>query len=228
MKPTIKHTYSDHAHEACRLIAHATTTLARKGFAEGTSGNISMRGVDFIAITPSGASLDHISPDHIALVALDGTPLRCEYTPSSELTMHLEIYRQTAARAIVHTHSPMATAASCVLAELPAIHYNMLDLGGSVNVAPYHTFGSTELAHAVVSSLDKKYAVLLANHGAVTVADTLEKAIDRAELLEWACTLFHNACAMGTPRILSPQELDEVRKKIESTEYGILHRQDEV
>ena len=70
---------------------------------------------------------------------------------------------------MVHTHAPMATALSCVLeGELPCVHYQMLLLGGSVPVAPYATFGTPELAAAVLDALEGQTAALMANHGAIT------------------------------------------------------------
>ena len=69
-----------------------------------------------------------------------------ELAPTSELDLHLGVYRRYDAGAVVHTHAPMATALSCVLDELPCVHYQMLLLGGTVPVAPYETFGTPELA----------------------------------------------------------------------------------
>jgi L-fuculose-phosphate aldolase len=101
----------------------------------------------------------------------------------------------------------MSTAAACVLDELPCVHYAMLALGGPVPVAGYETFGTPELAASVLDALDGRTAALMANHGAVTVAGTVEEAFELALLLEWSATVYLHAAAAGRPR-----ELDEEQR----------------
>jgi L-fuculose-phosphate aldolase len=102
----------------------------------------------------------------------------------------------------VHTHAPVATALSTLLAELPCVHYEMLALGGAVRVAPYRTFGTPELAEGVLEALEDRSAALMANHGTVTYGDSLALAVERAHLLEWASTVYWRAAAIGSPRVL--------------------------
>ena len=102
---------------------------------------------------------------------------------------------------MVHTHAPMATALSCVLDELPCVHYEMLLLGGTVRVAPYLTFGTPELADAVLDALDGRTAALMANHGTVAHGADVAGALRATEVLEWAATLWWRASAVGTPRV---------------------------
>lgn len=173
-----------------------------------------VRAGDHVAVTATGIALGDATPEQVSVVDLDGNVVAGELLPTSELAIHLGIYRRYDAGAIVHTHSPLATALSTVLDELPCIHYQLLALGGAVRVAPYAPFGTPELATHVVAALDGKAAALLANHGAVTYAATLEQAVDNALLLEWACGVYQHAAAIGTPRVLDEQQQAAVRDAI--------------
>jgi L-fuculose-phosphate aldolase len=138
--------------------------------------------------------------------------------------LHLGVYRRYEAGAVVHTHSPMATALSCVLDELPLVHYGMLTLGGPVRVAPYATFGSRELADATLAALAERNAALMANHGAITFAADLSAAVEQALLLEWACSVYWHAAAIGTPRTLGESESAAVLEAVLERGYGTTHR----
>src|SRR4051812_33533995 len=119
-------------------IAEACRRLAAAGLVVGTSGNVSVRVDERVSLTGKGAALGEVTPDDIAVTDLDGTVLAG--SPTSELELHLAIYRHFDAAAIVHTHAPMATALACVRDDLPVIHYHLLALGGSIRVAPFHPF----------------------------------------------------------------------------------------
>jgi L-fuculose-phosphate aldolase len=100
----------------------------------------------------------------------------------------------------------MATAVACVADELPCLHYTLLSLGGSVRVAPYATFGTSELAASVVEALHGRTAALMGGHGAVTYGADVDAAMSATQLLEWACGVYVHACACGTPRVLDEEE----------------------
>jgi L-fuculose-phosphate aldolase len=123
----------------------------------------------------------------------------------------------------VHTHAPYATAVACVLEELPVLHYEQLLLGGAVRVAPYATFGTPELAAAVREALDGRQAALMANHGSVAVGASLGAAVENALLLEWLAALHHRASALGTPRVLTAEEQDDVVRAALTRGYGTTH-----
>jgi L-fuculose-phosphate aldolase len=203
------------------LVA-ACHRLAAAGLVVGTSGNVSLRVGDQVSLTGTGVALGEITPDDIAVTDLDGTVR--SGSPTSELELHLAIYRRYPAGAIVHTHAPMATAVACVLDELPVIHYQLLALGGAIRVAPFHPFGTPELAGAAADALDARTAALLANHGAVNYAPTLEDAVRDAALLEWACALYLDAARLGTPRVLDAQQLAAVRASAMRHGYRSLTR----
>jgi L-fuculose-phosphate aldolase len=120
----------------------------------------------------------------------------------------------------VHTHAPMATALSCVLDELPCVHYSMLQLGGTVPVAPYATFGTPELATSVVDALEGHMAALMAHHGAVVHGQDLDQALELSLLLEWACTVYWHAAAVGEPRALGQEEREAVVAAALARNYG--------
>lgn len=185
--------------EVCRV-------LARSGLVIGTAGNVSARLGDLVAVTPTGSRLSSLCAGEIAVVDLDGTQVGGPLAPTSELPLHLAVYRGYDAGAVVHTHPPMGTAVACVADELPCIHYALLTLGGSVRVAPYATFGTDDLADVVVEALEGRTAALLGGHGAVTYGDSLQAALDATELLEWACGVYVHACACGTPRVLAEED----------------------
>jgi L-fuculose-phosphate aldolase len=154
------------------------------------------------------------------VIELDGTHVDGELAPTSERDLHLGVYRSYGAGGVVHTHAPMATALSCVLDELPCVHYQMLLLGGTIKVAPYRTFGSPELAEVTVVALEGRTAALMSNHGAITFGDGVEQALSQSELLEWACTVYWHAAALGTPRVLGEPERQAVVEAAVQKGYG--------
>jgi len=187
-------------------VAQASRQLAACGLVVGAAGNVSARAGDLVAVTPTGARLATLDAGEVAIVDLDGTLVDGPLAPTSELPLHLAVYGRFDAGAVVHTHPPMATALACVSDELPCFHYTLLSLGGSVRVAPYARYGTSELAAGVAEALDGRRAALMASHGAVTYGDDLASAIDATELLEWACGVYVHACACGTPRELDDDE----------------------
>ncbi|MFG2739735.1 class II aldolase/adducin family protein [Streptomyces chartreusis] len=204
-------------------VAEACRRLGAEGLLIGTAGNVSTRVDDRVAITATGAVLAELTPDQVTVVDLDGTVVAGTLEPTSELDLHLGVYRRYGTGAVVHTHAPMATALSCVLDELPCIHYQLLSLGGSVRVAPYATFGTPELAESVLTALDGRSAALMASHGALTHAPTLGKAVEHALLLEWGCSVYQRAAALGTPRVLDEQQQLAVIEAALARNYGTTH-----
>ena len=202
-------------------VAAAARRLASLGLTLGTAGNVSMRAGERLLVTPTGAVLERARADEVSVLELDGTPLDGP-PPTSELALHVRAHRQFGPGAVVHAHAPVATALGCVLDELPAVHYQMVELGGPVRVARYETFGTEELADVTVEAMRGRRAVLMANHGTLALGDDLDQAVDRTVLLEWACTLYWRAAAIGAPRTLDERQLDAVRAQIDRRGYGSL------
>jgi L-fuculose-phosphate aldolase len=206
-------------------VADTSRRLAAEGLVLGTAGNVSARHGDEVAITPTGAVLAELEAEQVCVVHLDGYQLHGELAPTSEIDLHLGVYRRYDAGAVVHTHAPVATALSCVLEnELPCVHYQMLLLGGTVPVAPYETFGTPALASSVLDALEGTSAALMANHGAIVHAQDLAKALELSLLLEWACTVYWRAAAVGEPRVLGEEERDAVVAAARERDYGSTHR----
>jgi L-fuculose-phosphate aldolase len=202
-------------------VAAACRRLAAEGLVVGTAGNVSARDGDRVAISATGAVLSEATAEQVTVVDMDGRVVGGELQPTSELDLHLGVYRRYDAGAVVHTHAPMATALSCVLdGELPCVHYQMLLLGGTVRVAPYATFGTPELAESVLDALDGRTAALMANHGAIAYATSLEGAVELSLLLEWACTVYWRAAVLASPRTLDEGERQAVVEAALEREYG--------
>ena len=207
----------DHARDA---VAAAARRLAAEGLVLGTAGNVSARAGDQVAITPTGAQLAELEPEQVTVIDTDGAVVAGDLEPTSELDLHLGVYRRYDAGAVVHTHAPMATALSCVIDELPCVHYGLLALGGDVKVAPYRTFGTPELAEAVLDALEGRTAALMANHGALAYAADAEAAVEASLLLEWACGVYWHAAAIGKPRTLDQDEQEDVVRVALERGYG--------
>ena len=201
-------------------VAAAARRLAAEGLLIGTAGNVSVREGDRIAVTGTGVDLAGCTADDVTVVDLAGSTVEGRLVPTSELDLHLGLYAEAEANAVVHTHAPWSTAVACVLDELPVLHYQQLSLGGSIRVAPYATFGTRELAVAVRTALEGRHAALMANHGSVALGDDLDQAVERALLLEWLAALHHRASALGTPRLLTDQQQEDVILQAIDRNYG--------
>jgi len=200
-------------------VAAASRELAAAGLVRATNGNVSARDGDRIAITPTGGVLGRLRAEDIAIIDADGDPLEDGPRPTSELALHLGVLERLGAGAVVHTHPPVGTALGLVIDELPCVHYEMVALGGAVRVAPYRTFGSQELADAVIEALEDRSAALMANHGAITFGEDLAQALERAHLLESMCELYWRAAAIGEPRALGGDDIEAVRAQARAKAY---------
>lgn len=198
--------------EVCHQMEHS-------GLNRGTSGNVSCREGDYFLITPSGVPVPQLSPDGI--VAMDFTgKIIGEGKPSSEWHFHLNLLKnRPELNAIVHTHSPHATALACLREDLPAFHYMIAIAGGdSVRCAPYALFGTEALsAHAVNAIKDRK-ACLLANHGLIAAGRDLDEAMAVATEIESLCQQYLLARQTGQPVLLSSEEMRAVIDRFRS--YG--------
>jgi L-fuculose-phosphate aldolase len=205
-------------------VAGAARRLAADGLVAGTAGNVSVRAGELVAVTPTGARLEEVTPEQVAVVDLAGEQVDGDLAPTSELGLHLGVYRAVDAGAVVHSHARFATALACVLDELPVVHYQMLALGGPIRVAPYATFGTPELAEMTLKALEGRSAALMANHGAIAYGPDLDTAMQQALLLEWACELYWRASLLGTPRTLDQSEQVAFVETVSRRGYGITRR----
>jgi L-fuculose-phosphate aldolase len=198
-----------------RDLAETARRMVRDGLVIGTAGNLSVRSGDLVAVTPSAVDYEALTPELIGVHDLDGAPVEATMAPTSELPMHLAVYRaQDAARAVVHTHALNATAVSTLTDAVPPVHYLLALFGGPVRVAPYRTYGTQELADVAAHALTASRGVLLANHGTLVRGGTLAEAYDLTRHLEWLCELYLKARAAGAPRLLSDEQIAETAERL--------------
>ena len=202
-------------------IIHFGKKLATSNLTTGTGGNLSIanRKENLAAISPSGIDYFQIRPENVAVVNMAGEIQDGNSKPSSELGFHLELYNtRTDVQAVVHTHSVYASTIACLHWELPAVHYLVGFSGNKVPLAPYATYGTKKLARNVVEGIGSYNAVLLANHGLVTVGANMDAAFATAEEIEFVARIYYQAKNVGQPVVLPDEEMEIVIEKFKK--YG--------
>lgn len=188
----------------------------------GSGGNISVcnREKNLVAISPSGLDYYETTPEDIVILDIDGNLVEGKYRPSSEAGMHLAFYKNRAdVSGIVHTHSKFATAIACMGWELPAVHYLIGMAGHRVKCTGYATYGSDELAKKALETIGDSNAVLLGNHGLIALGEDVDRAFSTAEHLEFVSEVYYLTKTLGTPNIISDENMDEVMKKFGTFRY---------
>lgn len=176
-------------------IAALGRSLSRRGLAHGSTGNISVREGDDIVVTPTGTNLATLDPQQLSTIAMNGTH-RCGPAPSKEAFLHAAIYRaRPDARAVVHTHSTFSTAVSCLddvddANVLPALTAYFVMRVGTLMRLPYVRPGDPALGPLAEKAAATHAALLLANHGPIVAAPTLQAAADALEEIEETSKLF--------------------------------------
>lgn len=180
----------------------------------GTWGNISVRIAedDLIAITPSGVDYKTLIPENIPILDMEGNRIDGNLKPSVELPMHLAIYKSRPdVFAIVHTHSVFCTAMAIARQPIPAACEDLIQsVGGGVRVAAYKPPGSMALGEAVVDAIKNRKAVIMANHGLLTVGKNLKEAIKVAQICEKTAQATLLAANLGGAIALSDKECEEM------------------
>ena len=183
------------------------------------SGNISARvkekGVDGFYITPSGRKYSSLKTKDIVFVSLKGVYDKKKGKPSSEWKFHQDIYiNKPDAIAIVHAHSPYATAVSAHGKNIPAFHYMVALAGGNdIKCADYATFGTKQLSKNIIQALNERKGCLMSNHGQVAFGKNLDQAFELAEEIENICHQYINTIKLGNPKILSFEEMNKILEK---------------
>ncbi len=207
--------------ELRREVALTARRLPTERLVVGTSGNVSAWDPHsgHLAITPSGVPYEELQADDIVLLDLEGNQIEGRWLPSSEHRMHRYVYqRDPRQRAVVHTHSLFATAFSACGREIPAIHYAIANIGTSIRVAPYATYGTHELAQGALDTMGDDSAVLLQNHGVLAVGTSLAKAFGVAQTVEFLAELYLRTLQIGAPIVVADDEIARVREKFRT--YG--------
>ena len=220
-----------------KSIVDAYKKLSLDGYIMSCDGNVSARADEnTFLVTPSGVQVSNLTADKVVLCTNDGNACPGEaFKPSSEANLHDAIYRtRPDVGGIVHSHSIFVCALACCRLPLPPSHYAVCELlqdydfaspdGGStklnpddatVKCAPYHTYGTKALSKASLLDLGKNHAVLLANHGAVVVGDSLESAMYNTARLERECEIYWRSLQMasvGPPKPLSITDIKNLKK----------------
>ena len=196
--------------ETRREILRIAQALDQAGMMPSKSGNVSARDGKGFIITPAGLPYARTSVDDLVATGMDGKVMgKAPYRPSSEWRLHAAIYAaRPEVMAVVHTHSPRATALSCARKGIPPLHYMVLLAGGPIACAKHATAGTQALAENAVNAMAGRRAVLLANHGVVATGATLASAHALALEVENLAGQYLDLLAAGLkPVLLTEAEL---------------------
>lgn len=203
------------AQESARAdIVEIGRRLHERAYVASNDGNISVRlADDRLLTTPKGVSKGFMTRDMLVVTDLDGRKLAGERDPSSELLMHLAVYRRRPdVAAVVHAHPPVAT--GFAVAGIPldrAVLAEVVTTLGSIPIADYGTPSTQELADAVDKHIKVHDGLLLANHGAITVAGSAMGAYYKMETIEHFARISLVARLLGRERLLSREEVNRLQ-----------------
>ena len=196
--------------------------MEKIGLNQGTSGNISHRYKDGLLITPSGIAYEELKPQDIVFVPFsDKNSYEGKYPPSSELDFHFDLLvAKPEINCVLHNHSTYATSIATCQKEIPPYHYMVAVAGGKkIPCTAYATFGTKELSNNIIKTLQGYSGCLIANHGVVTVAKDLKKALWLAIEIENLARGYIHAKTIGEPVILDDKEMDKILDKFKN--YGL-------
>jgi L-fuculose-phosphate aldolase len=201
--------------EKRQSIIDACLRMNVLGINQGTSGNISLRHGDGMLITPTSTPYEAMKPEQIVYMHLDGNHDPAQ-RPSSEWRFHRDIFKaRPEVEAIVHAHPPYSTMLAIMGMEIPPVHYMVAVAGGdTIRCAPYATFGTQELSEHAVRALEGRLACLLEHHGMIAVGPSLPKAMWLAVEVETLARQYHGCLQIGTPPLLSKEEIEKVRVRM--------------
>lgn len=194
-------------------LLDATLRAVAAGLLPGTAGNLSVRdpATGLIAITPSQVPYHRLAPADLVVVDAGLSVVEGRHPSSSESRMHLAVYRLRGdVNAVVHTHSPYATAFAVLERPIPYVIAEMSLIGGAVPLAPFDPPGSEELGVRAVAALAGGPVVLLAKHGTLAVGAELDEALNRSIILEDSARTYHLACQLGRPAGLTADDLARI------------------
>ena len=208
--------------EARRTIVHCAKRAFNSGLVAATDGNISVRmSTDRVMITPSGTSFSNLNPGQMAYVDTDGHLLDYSQRPSSELPMHLEIYRQRPdIGAIIHAHPPLTTAFTVAGMPLSTpVLPEVFVMCGRIPTADYATPSTVESAEVIRDLIKTHDVILLDHHGAVCCGRDLDEAYFRMEKLEHAAKTMIAANSLGKILPLSDENLKKLEPFKKKSDY---------
>ncbi len=205
---------SDMYQDFVETIIEISKRIYDKGYVAATDGNISFRlDCDRIMTTASGVCKGFLTRDDLVVVGLDGKKLSGKKDPSSELLMHLEVYKQRPdVKAVIHAHPPISTGISIAGLSLsdPVVPEVVITLG-EIPTAKYATTGTDEVAESIKDLIKNHDAILLERHGSLTVGDSLESAYMKLEKVEHTAKVVSVAHGIGKVRVLSDDQLEKLK-----------------
>ncbi len=199
---------------ATEIVKYARI-VSEAGFTKGTWGNISVYFDDLIYITPSGYPYDLLKPEDIVVVDMQGNKLYGNLKPSSELPLHIEIYKNRKdIKSIIHTHPVYSTVISLTVSEIPPIVEDaVMILGERLRVSEYALPGSWELAKNVFIAIGQNNCVFLRNHGLVCVGENLHEAFVATQVAEKTAQIYIEALKIGKVIEIPKEHAKALRKK---------------
>jgi L-fuculose-phosphate aldolase len=193
--------------------------LKDKNLVKLTGGNLSIynRKENLIAISPSGIPYENIKTEDVVIIDPQGQIVEGKNKPSTEYRIHTRIYRNLKEiNAVIHTHPTYCTTISSMKEEIPPIHYLIAYAGQKVPCAKYAPFGTKQLARNTLKALGNKYkAVLLANHGLVTIGEDIKEALNITEIIEYVAEIFYRTKSCNNSKPLSKKQIRDAVKRIE-------------
>ncbi len=209
-----------------KQVIEAAQEMERKGLVLGTAGNISLRlkdpdGRELLAITPSGRAYNSLKVDDIVVVDFTNKRIEGELKASIETPMHIEVLKaRKKINAVVHAHAAFCSTIAVARRDIPPlIDEQVILIGGEIKVAEYAFPGTPELAKSAVAGLGPRNAVILANHGVLTVGRDMREALTFCELAEELAKIYVSALSMGKVNTL-PAEAVELEKAFFAATYG--------
>ena len=197
-----------------KQLLDTSRRMVELGLNRGTAGNASVRCGGDILITPSALPVAEMTEQDMVLLDADGKLLRGR-KPSSEWRFHRDILKaRPEIGAVLHMHSTFATTIACLGKDVPAVHYHIAIAGGdTIRCTPYSVFGEQDLSDLALEALRDRKACLLGNHGMIALGKNLAEALSVALEVEYLCELYWRTLSAGEPKILTAQQMHEVKQK---------------
>jgi L-ribulose-5-phosphate 4-epimerase len=204
-------------------VCEGNLDLARQGLVAWTGGNLSAITDDrtMIVIKPSGLRYEHMTPEDMVVVGIDGQVIEGSRGPSSDTASHLAIYRARAdVRSVIHTHSRYATAFAAVGKPIPCCLTAIADeFGGPIPCGAYAAIGSDEIGEELLRSIGSSPAILMRQHGVFTIGPTIAKALQAAVMVEDVAHTVFAAMQIGKVADLPASEIAANHDRY-TTRYG--------
>ena len=197
--------------------------LPRNNLVAWTSGNVSGRdpGTGLVVIKPSGIRYEHLTPENMVVVDLDGKVVEGNHKPSSDTFAHVYVYRERPdVNGVVHTHSTFATAWAAAGKPIPPVLTAICDeFGGAIPIGAYARIGGNEIGVEIVRSIGTSPAILMKNHGVFTIGKTPEAAVKAAVMVEDVARTVYYALQLGEPDEIPAEEIVRAHRRY-LEEYG--------